>query len=557
MNKPGHNGLGHRAARALLHLALLPTTLLGGDALFIVGGGPLPEESQVSIERNVIWIDALTETPAFDTRRLLFTAGAKKVKDIVEQRRDDSDLRTFLPLSRIFGEQHDALSIFRPNRLRKIDAPATAASVDRQLSATLAGLRRGDSLWFIYNGHGGMESSDPSENTLRLWNDSTLDVRRFATILRARPTGVTVRSFMPQCFSGGFARSIAMNPAQPSPEGIDTLQCGFYSVPHNQESEGCTISVDSGEYRDYSSYFFAALSGRTREGNAVELDAPDSRPTLLDAHRWAYVNAASTDIPFSSSEYFLELWQPWYLRWQTVRAVDGDNPYFRTALALAKKLGIESTGLHELATVSDEGRATLQTEIDEIRRRLDGAVADEKGLRETLLNDFLQQYPEALFPYNGKWVEAIKARGGQIAETIRNHPDYPRLARLQEKIDRLDQQLLDAERASTPYLRIERMLKLATIFEQFKRHADAAARDRYEALIACESWTPPLAVTTARSKSSSGQDEALSPEAIAEALSPRGRGFGRGGKPLLFTLSPALSLEGEGAEIASTERSAP
>ena len=527
MKNAGYKRFRHRASRALLHLApLLPTTLLGADALFIVGGGPLPEESQVSIERNVIWIDALTETPAFDDRRLLFTAGAKKVKDVVEQRRDDRDLSTYLPLSRIFGEQHDALSLFRPNRLRKIDAPSTAASVDRQLSATLASLRRGDSLWFIYNGHGGMESSDPSENTLRLWNDSTLDVRRFATILRARPAGVTVRSVMPQCFSGGFARSIAMNPARPSPDGIDTMQCGFYSVPHNQESEGCTISVDSGEYRDYSSYFFAALSGRTREGIAVELDAPDGLPTLLDAHRWAYVNAASTDIPFSSSEYFLELWQPWYLRWQAVRSVDGDNPYFRTALALAKKLGIEATGLHELATVSDENRAALQTEIDEIRRQLDSAVADEKALRETLLDDFLQQYPEALFPYNGKWIEAIGTEGEKIVDTLRGHPDYPRLERMQQKIDQLDRQLLDAERASTPYLRIERMLKLATIFEQFKRHADAAARDRYEALIACESWTPPLAVTAARSKSTSGQAE-------------------------------ALSLEGEGAEIASTERSTP
>ena len=533
MNNPGRNESRRRLCSALLHLALLlPATLFGDDSLFIVGGGPLPEESQVSIERNVIWIDALTETPAFDTRRLLFTAGPKKVKDVIEQRSGDLDLRTFLPLSRIFGEQHDALSVFRPNRLRKIDAPSTAASVEEQLSATLAKLQRGDSLWFIYNGHGGMESSDPSENTLRLWNDSTLDVRRFAALLRARPAGVTVRSFMPQCFSGGFARSIALDPARPSADQIDTLQCGFYSVPPNQESEGCTISVDSGDYRDYSSYFFAALSGRPREGKAVEIDTPGRRPTLLDAHRWAYVNAASTDIPFSSSEYFLELWQPWYLRWQTVRTVGDDNPYFRVALTLAKKFEIDSTDLHALARISDERQTKLQAKIDEIRQQLDSAMADEKALRETLLNDFLQHFPEALFPYNGKWVTAIETEGEKIVGALRGHPDYPRLEQLQQKIDRLDRQLLDAERAITPYLRIERMLKLATIFEQFKRHASAAARDRYQALLACESWTPPLAVTTAESKSSSEQNKAL---------------------------SPALSLKGEGGEAAtaSTERRAP
>ena len=35
-------------------------------------------------------------------------------------------------------------------------------------------------------------------------------------------------------------------------------------------------------------------------------------------------------------------------------------------------------------------------------------------------------------------------------------------------------------------------------------------------------------------------------EGVAKALSPWKRGFGRGGKPLFFTLSPALSLKGEG-----------
>jgi len=91
-------------------LSLLLATLcatgpvLAGDRLMIVGGGPLPEESQVSIERNVIWIDGLTQTPGYAERRLLFTAGPEKVKDVIEQRRGDAALRRYLPLSRIFGD---------------------------------------------------------------------------------------------------------------------------------------------------------------------------------------------------------------------------------------------------------------------------------------------------------------------------------------------------------------------------------------------------------------------------------------------------------------------
>jgi hypothetical protein len=240
----------HWQLGATLALLLASLPLHSAENLLIVGGGPTPEASQVSIERNVIWIDALTKTPDYATRRLLFTVGPEKVKDVVEQRADNLELQRYLPLARIFVSEEDALSIFRPNTLDDIDGDTSARSLDRQLGRMLSQLKSGDALWFIYNGHGGMESSAPSENTLRLWNDSTLDVQRYAAITRTRPEGSILRSFMPQCFSGGFARSIALTPAAPDANHIDRLQCGFYSVPHNLESEGCTISVNSSDYHD-------------------------------------------------------------------------------------------------------------------------------------------------------------------------------------------------------------------------------------------------------------------------------------------------------------------
>ena len=481
-------------------LSLLLATLcatgpvLAGDRLMIVGGGPLPEESQVSIERNVIWIDGLTQTPGYAERRLLFTAGPEKVKDVIEQRRGDAALRRYLPLSRIFGEQYDALSVFRANRLDRIDAPATAASVDRQLAETLAALRGGDSLWFIYNGHGGMESSDPSENTLRLWNDSTLDARRFATLLRARPTNTVVRAFMPQCFSGGFASALALNPESPSADHIDRLQCGFYSVPANQESEGCTVSVDAGEYRDYSTFFFAALTGRTRQGEPLAVETADGGPpTLLDAHRWAYVNGHSTDLPFTSSEYFLELWQPWYTRWQSIGTPADDNPYFPVALTIAGRLGIDADTPATLAAAAARLRRDAEQRAATTRASRDRLSTEEEALRRIVLNDFLHHYPEALFPYNARWNQRLRADESKIIDRITGHPDYPKLARLQDDLERLDRELLERERERAMVLRLQRMLRLTTIHDLFMRQADEPARQTYAALRGCESWRPPLA----------------------------------------------------------------
>ncbi len=483
----------YRHTIATLLLLLTAPIVQAAEQLLIVGGGPLPKDSQVSIERNVIWIDSLTDSPDFSTRQLLFTAGPENVMDVIEQQPGNRGLQYFLPLARLFGSEGDALSVFRANQLNHIDDSATAASLDRHFSSMLESLQDGDGLWFIYNGHGGMESSDPSENTLRLWNDSTLDARRFAAIAKARPAGTILRSFMPQCFSGGFASSIALDPAAPDANHIDRLQCGFYSVPHNLESEGCTISVDSGEYRDYSTYFFAALTGMDRDGNPVDVATQQGKsPTLLDAHTWAYINGDSTDIPFSSSEYFLELWQPWYVRWQTVTTVTNDNPYFRSAQAIAEKTGIANTSINQMATLASEKIDSISEQVANISNKQQGIANREHALRKKLSTAFMQHFPEAAFPHTGGWAQLLQEKANEMLQWITSHPDYPQLEKLQQDIATLDKELLKTQRELTKFIRLQRMLKLATLRELFLRNASPSARDSYAALLACETWSPPL-----------------------------------------------------------------
>jgi len=474
-------------------LGILTTALPAAERLMIVGGGPLPKDSQVSIERNVVWIDRLTDNPGYEQRQLLFTAGPDKIRDIIEQRADDELLQRYLPLSRIFGEQYDALSAFRPNRIRNITGPSTARSVEQQLSQALGDLAPGDSLWFIYNGHGGRPSSEPSKNTLRLWNNTTLDVQGFADIAQARPQGTILRSFMPQCFSGGFARSIALSPERPDSQSVDPLQCGFYSVPADQESEGCTISVDTGQYRDYSTFFFAALTGRTRNGEPVKPEATKTDPpTLLDAHRWAYVNGNSTDIPFTSSEYFLELWQPWYLRWHSINQISGDNPYYPLAAGIANRLGIDAGDPRSMAREAARLREQADAQIESIRQELGRLSTEERKLRRGILIDFQRQFPEAVFPYNANWPRRLALQERTILGAITSHADYPRLEQLQNEIDAGDQRLLDQQRDRASILRLQRMLRLSTLYELFQRFADPDERNNYEMLVACESWAPPV-----------------------------------------------------------------
>ena len=473
--------------------------LPAADHFLMIGGGPMPQQSQVSIEQNIQWIDALMRQRPFRSRQLLFTSGDKKMSDIIEQPENNADIQHWLPLARLFGEVEDGKSRFRPNLISRVDGESTASAVSNTLAKTMSTLHKGDSLFVVYNGHGGWESPDPSKNTLRLWKDTQLNVRSFSHIAQLRPKGTILRYVMPQCFSGGFAQSIASNVVHPDPEHIDGEQCGFFSVPDNMESEGCTRSINSLGYRDYSTWFFAALTGATRQNGGVE-KTPIEKPgpiTLTDAHNWAYVHGRSTDIPFTTSEFFLELWQPWYVRWQSIKTPSASNPYFQTALELAKVLKLKSRSLPKLASIAIKRQQDLRQLLERSHQKLRELGDQEEKLRNRMLQAFLQYWPSAGQPYSAAYYELISTQADDMLYWITTQPQYPLLEMLQNDMDQVKQDSLEIRREAAGYARLHRMLKLATIREFFDRQASSKARKTYQALRHCEAWTLPTFKTNA------------------------------------------------------------
>jgi hypothetical protein len=201
-------------AAALIVVPLTPAA----DHFLLVGGGPFPADSQISIESNVLWIESLMADVPFRTRQVLFAGGPDGPLDVTFHVPQDSKVQYWLPLARVYGEQKQALSLFRRNRVPDNLGASTATRVTETLSKDIGSLQSDDSLFFVYNGHGSFKSSaNTSANALRLWGESRLDVREFGALLDKTPTGATVRYLLPQCFSGGFASSLFRDPALPSP----------------------------------------------------------------------------------------------------------------------------------------------------------------------------------------------------------------------------------------------------------------------------------------------------------------------------------------------------
>src|SRR5690606_12071652 len=94
---------------------------------------------------------------------------------------------------------------------------------------------------------------------------------------------------------------------------------------------------DAGDYRDYATYFVAALAGETRVGKSLSTQPDlngDGKVSLIEAHSYAYTEGFSKDIPFSTSDYYLELWEPWFTRWRSLPFA-ANNPYWVNAQRIA------------------------------------------------------------------------------------------------------------------------------------------------------------------------------------------------------------------------------
>ncbi|NEQ45925.1 MAG: Caspase domain-containing protein [Leptolyngbya sp. SIOISBB] len=161
--------------------------------------------------------------------------------------------------------------------------------------------------FMYFTGHGARNSSDADNNAMILWEEALMSVQDLATALDQWPTETPFVTMMAQCYSGSFANLVyeGGDPARPvAPQS----RCGFFATVKTRPSVGCTPLVNEADYRDYSSSFFAGLSGRDRLGEAVASADynDDGAVSYAEAHAFAKVDGETSDWPISTSETWLQ-----------------------------------------------------------------------------------------------------------------------------------------------------------------------------------------------------------------------------------------------------------
>jgi hypothetical protein len=467
-------------------ITLFPSSVPAVAQVLLFGGGPTPYESQASIELNTQWIRAVLERQHPDAViHTLYTDGNEPGVDVRSWSPVEDKPGMYQPLANVFGAAAENGYRYHSSYIAADTAASDYATVTRTLETLVADSRAGDELLLIYQGHGAY-APDTGHNNLLLWGGTSLTVTELEALLSAAVPGTTIRFVLPQCFSGAFTRLIYTG-ARPENGLAQGLRCGFVSQQEDRASEGCTDSVETGDYRDYSSYFFGALDGRARDGSplAGEPDRNgDGEVTLREAHFYTLENAYSVDYSRSTSQDYLEHWQPWYLRWLPFPA-EADNVYSRIAARLAAR--------YALPVASSQAGAAAAAKLQELGEAIAGLEQEVRDLtwrvrkaRDNIQRPLLMRWPALQSPYTAGFREIMRQELPAVQQVILAQEDYPALVADQERLAGVQQELLDARRDRVQLDKLLWMHRLARILAQFERFASAQDREEYDRLVQCE-----------------------------------------------------------------------
>ncbi|MEL6383558.1 MAG: Caspase domain-containing protein [Cyanobacteria bacterium J06626_18] len=258
----------------------------------VTAGGGAPSYNEIALEKNVRYFQRTLEYMGWDpaTTTTFFANGL--------------DGRPTVRYIDLLGREQ-----FKVPNIENLTGAATRSNVEDWLQS-YPQTEQGASdcpAFFYFTGHGLLNRSDPDNNNLILWDEELLSVQSLAEMLDQWPAEIPFVTMMAQCFSGSFANLIYEGGDPDQPVALQT-RCGFFATVKTRPSVGCTPLVNEADYRDYSSSFFAGLSGRDRLGDPVDSADynTDDQVSFAEAHAFAKVDGETPDWPISTSEAWLQ-----------------------------------------------------------------------------------------------------------------------------------------------------------------------------------------------------------------------------------------------------------
>jgi hypothetical protein len=282
---------GSADTSAIAKTQVVPVSLpTGVDTYFAaVAGGGAPSYNEIALEKNLLYFQrSLSQMGVSPSLTNFFFANGNDGQATVRYLDDRGRER------------------FKPPEVAQLTGAANYGNTKGWFEA-VAQADKHCPAFFYFTGHGALNPDDKNNNWLVLWEEAFVSVKELSGWLKALPSDQPFVTMMAQCYSGSFANLIYENGDPDQPVALQT-RCGFFATVASRPSVGCTPAVNEADYEDYSSSFFAGLTGRDRTGQAVTSADYDKNKTVsyAEAHAFAKVDEETTDWPISTVEAWLQ-----------------------------------------------------------------------------------------------------------------------------------------------------------------------------------------------------------------------------------------------------------
>jgi hypothetical protein len=460
------------------------------DYFLTIGGGYSPSGNQASLENNVLFAQrALGEQGVLGEHNdIYFSDGDAVGKDL--QVMDPSSVPKANRLMAEFFGSRDSLGLsYRNHRVPNVNGSTEPENIRNWFRDVGKTMQAGDRLYVYVTAHGSRSSDRqaPYDTTIATWNNSSIRMKEFVEMLDGLPEGVEVVAIMVQCHAGGFARFI-FEEGDPDQGLSKQRRVGFFATVHDRPASGCTPEVDEASYVEYSTYFWAALSGRNRSGRLIERPDYDGNGVVSfdEAHAYTVITADTIDLPVLSSGEFLSVHS--YFDEDNPDLLRNDESY-ELILDLAtpsQRATLEA--LSDQLNLSGDERIneawkTTQSDRSRNSNRRRRRAAPEDGLRRRITRDLERKWPELANVLNPVAVELLTSRQEEFIEVVENHPDYPRFRELTETAES------DEAKTKVKYERFVRIADNVALAENLRRLGNGELVAQYEAIVAAERGT--------------------------------------------------------------------
>jgi hypothetical protein len=473
------------------------SVIRGEDHFLTIGGGESPTNNQVSLEKNILYLQRFLSEAGLGSMAhdIYFANGKETGRDIQLVDPTTPPPRVNALLAQLFNNEDNLDASYRAHSIPGVRGAANRGTIGKWFETTGAKLAAGDRLFIYFSGHGG--KGNPARNTtLALWNEGGMPVKEFVGLLDKLDPKVQVVLIMVQCHAGGFA-DVIFKDAQAGTAMSKAERCGFFATSHDRLAAGCTSDIDEDNYREYSTYFWAALYGKTRTGQAVRRPDydEDGHVSLSEAHAYVQITSDTIDIPVATSDIFLRSCSK--AEKGKAEMVNGEEDVEKliSLATAAQKAVIE--GLSSQLSLTQVGRMAetraAADKIDKERKGLDPQKRklqrDQGQLRGQIQGTVKQKWPELSNPWHPKTSEILKKEGDDVVKAIEGHPRYKRFDELSHEIEGIDARNRDLERKWVKCQRLMQTLQSIALAANLEKVVTPELQEKYREIVKEEGMT--------------------------------------------------------------------